>query len=213
MAGAISLFDARRCGSLLLALASALVSALVSVITVVIADPAVAQTPASDPEVKAVGAAALVHVQARVVEIEPDSNSVTLQGPRGYLSEVGVNPEVADVKKLRVGDIVDIAYRKALLIGVDKLDKSGIRSRLDTQIAQPASDGVIAAARRVEVVATVQKIDRKHRTITLRGPTRTETLDVAPDIPIDDVKVGDSVRAVFVGAVAAAVSRDGADVK
>ena len=43
--------------------------------------PAVAQEPASAPQ--AVGAAALVHVQARVVAIDAASNSVALRGPRG----------------------------------------------------------------------------------------------------------------------------------
>jgi Cu/Ag efflux protein CusF len=175
--------------------------------------PAVAQEAASGPAPQVVGAAALLRVQARVVEIDPASNSVTLQGPRGNLAVIDVNPAVADVKKLRVGDIVNIAYQKAVLIGVDKLATSGIRSRLDTQVAQPASGGVVASARRVEVVATVQKVDRKHRTVTLRGPTRTETLDVAPDISLDDIKVGNSVRAVFVAAAAASVSRDGEEVK
>jgi Cu/Ag efflux protein CusF len=175
--------------------------------------PAAAQQAASGPAPQAVGAAALLHVQARVVEIYPDSNSVTLRGPRGNLAVIDVNPAVADVKKLRVGDIVTISYQKAVLIGVDKLATSGIRSRLDTQLAQPASGGVVAAARRVEVVATVQNVDRKHRTVTLRGPSRTETLDVAPDISLDDIKVGDSVRAVFVAAAAASVSRGGEEVK
>jgi Cu/Ag efflux protein CusF len=175
--------------------------------------PAVAQEAASGPAPQVVGAAALLRVQARVVEIDPASNSVTLRGPRGNLAVIDVNPAVADVKKLRVGDTVNIAYQKAVLIGVDKLATSGIRSRLDTQLAQPASGGVVASARRVEVVATVQKVDRKRRTVTLRGPTRTETLDVAPDISLDDIKVGNSVRAVFVAAAAASVSRDGEEVK
>jgi Cu/Ag efflux protein CusF len=177
------------------------------------APAAFAQAPASEAAPQAVGAAALVHVQARVVEIDADSNSVALQGPRGNVAVLDVNPAVADVKKLHVGDIVNIAYQKAVLIGVDKLATKGIRQRVDTEIAQPASGGVVASARRVEVVATVQKIDRKHRTVTLRGPTRTETLDVAPDIELDKLKVGDSVRAVFVTAVAASVARNGADVK
>ncbi|CAB3800793.1 hypothetical protein LMG28614_05247 [Paraburkholderia ultramafica] len=173
--------------------------------------PAVAQEPASAPP--AVGAAALLHVQARVVEIDPDSNSVTLVGPRGNLAVIDVNPQIADVKKLHVGDTVNIAYQKAVLIGVDKLATSGIRQRIDTELAQPASGGVVASARRVEVVATVQKIDRKLHTVTLRGPTRTETLDVAPDVSLKGLKVGDSVRAVFVTAAAASVSRNGAELK
>lgn len=168
-----------------------------------------AQNAASEPAPQAVGAAALVHIQARVVQIDADSNSVALQGPRGNIAVLEVNPDVADVKKLQIGEVVNIAYQKAVLIGVDKLAANGIRQRIDTQLAQPASGGVVASARRVEVVATVQKIDRRHRTITLRGPTRTETLDVAPDIALDQIKVGDSVRAVFVSAVAASVARNG----
>ncbi|MEX3786523.1 copper-binding protein [Paraburkholderia sp. BR14374] len=168
---------------------------------------------ASAPEQRAIGAAALLHVQARVVAIDPATNSVTLRGPHGGDETFDVNPQAADVSKLHIGDMVTIAYKKALLVGVDRLAPSGIRQRIDTEVTQPAANGVVASARRVEVVATVRKIDRKQRTITLRGPSRTETLDVAPDIPLDKLKVGDSVRAVFVSAIAASVSRNGSDVK
>ncbi|NML32928.1 hypothetical protein [Paraburkholderia antibiotica] len=179
----------------------------------VTAGPALAQQGAAMSEPQAVGAAALLHVQARVVAIDPTTNSVTLLGPEGGTETFDVNPQAADVSKLHIGDLVTIAYKKAALIGVDKLAAHGIRKRLDTQVTQPAANGVVASARRVEVVATVRNIDRKNRTITLRGPTRTETLDVSPEIALDQLKVGDSVRAVFVSAAAASVSRDDAQAK
>jgi Cu/Ag efflux protein CusF len=183
-------------------------------VCVTAAAPALAQdNPASAPETQAIGAAALLHVQARVVAIDPATNSVTLRGPQGGQETFDVNPQAADVSKLHIGDIVTIAYKKAVLVGVDKLAPNGIRQRIDTEVTQPAANGVVASARRVEVVATVRKIDRKNRTITLRGPSRTETLDVAPDIALEKLKVGDSVRAVFVAAIAAQVTRSGADVK
>jgi Cu/Ag efflux protein CusF len=183
-------------------------------VSVAAAGPALAQdNAASAPEQRAIGAAALLHVQARVVAVDPATNSVTLRGPQGGEETFDVNPQAADVSKLHVGDIVTIAYKKAVLVGVDKLAPNGIRQRIDTEVTQPAANGVVASARRVEVVATVRKIDRKKRTITLRGPSRTETLDVAPEIPLEKLKVGDSVRAVFMSAIAASVSRDGADVK
>ncbi|WP_233834938.1 copper-binding protein [Paraburkholderia sp. ZP32-5] len=181
---------------------------------VAVAAPALAQqsdAPASAPQ--AIGAVALLHVQARVVAIDPATNSVTLRGPQGGEDTFDVNPQAADVSKLHIGDIVNIAYKKAMLVGVDKLAPNGIRQRIDTEVTQPAANGVVASARRVEVVATVRKIDRKNRTITLRGATRTETLDVSPDIPLEKLKVGDSVHAVFVSAVAASVERGGAEVK
>lgn len=183
-------------------------------VSVAAAGPAFAQdNAASAPEQHALGAAALLHVQARVVAIDPATNSVTLRGAQGGEETFDVNPQAADVSKLHIGDIVTIAYKKAILVGVDKLAPNGIRQRIDTEVTQPAANGVVASARRVEVVATVRKIDRKKRTITLRGPSSTETLDVAPDIPLEKLKVGDSVRAVFVSAIAASVSRNGADVK
>ena len=183
-------------------------------VCVAAAGPALAQdNPASAPQPQAIGAAALLHVQARVVAIDPATNSVTLHGPQGGEETFDVNPQAADVSKLHIGDIVTIAYKKAVLVGVDELAPNGIRQRIETEVTQPAANGVVAAARRVEVVATVRKIDRKKRTITLRGPSRTETLDVSPDIPLEKLKVGDSVRAVFVSAIAAQVTRDGADVK
>ncbi|NIF78812.1 hypothetical protein F3J20_15700 [Paraburkholderia sp. Cy-641] len=158
-------------------------------------------------------AAALLHVEARVVAIDPATNSVTLRGPRGGEDTFEVNPQAADVSKLHIGDIVTIAYKKAVLIGVDRLAPNGIRKRVDTEVTQPAANGVVASARRIEVVATVRKIDHKNRTITLRGPTRMETLDVSPDVALDQIKVGDSVHAVFVAAVAASVTRGGTEVK
>jgi len=188
--------------------------ALALAVFVAAAGPALAQqsaAPASAPQ--AVGAVALLHVQARVVAIDPATNSVTLRGPQGGEETFDVNPQAADVSKLHIGDIVTIAYKKAMLVGVDKLAPNGIRQRIDTEVTQPAANGVVASARRVEVVATVRKIDRKNRTITLRGTKRTETLDVSPDIPLEKLKVGDSVRAVFVSAVAASVERGGAEVK
>jgi Cu/Ag efflux protein CusF len=63
------------------------------------------------------------------------------------------------------------------------------------------------------VIATVQKVDQKHRTITIRGPYKTDTLHVGPDVSLKDIKAGDNVRAEFVEATAVLVTRDGAPVK
>jgi Cu/Ag efflux protein CusF len=146
-----------------------------------------------------------VRVQAQVVAIDPGANSVTIKGPRGDVDEVTVDPAVADVSKLRVGDVLDIAYQHALLLRLDKTSGSGIRQRIDTEAAIPASQGRTAAVHRIDVIATVQKVDRKKRIIVLRGPSRTVQLTVSPDIDISHVKVGDSVHAVFETAVAVQV--------
>ncbi len=190
--------------------------AAVSAATVVLftcAQSGFAQDAKPDASQQAVGAAALVHAQVRVIGIDAASNSVTLRGPRGNVAEVEVNPDLADVKNLHIGDKLNIAYQNAVLVRADKVASNGIRERVDTTAAIPASGGVVAAAHRVQVLATIQKVDRKHRLITLRGPTRTETFHAAPDISLEGLKVGDSVSAEFVSATAVQVARDGAPLK
>ena len=182
-------------------------------LSVALSYPAFAQSASSADGQKAVGGGALAHIQATVIGIDTAANSVTLRGPRGNAAVVDVDPQVGDVKKLQIGDKVDIAYRNAILLAVDKEKSGGIRERVETTAAIPASDGIVASARRVEVLATVQKIDRKKRLVTLRGPSRTEVLESAPDVSIDRLKVGDTVRAVFVSATAAEVTREGNVVK
>ncbi|MFC0694868.1 hypothetical protein [Paraburkholderia humisilvae] len=164
-----------------------------------------AQSSDAQPVHGAMAALAPIRVQAQVVAVNSGANSVTIKGPRGEVEEVAVDPAIADVSKLRVGDMLDIAYQHALLLQLDKTRGSGIRERVDTSAAIPASAGRTAAVHRVDVIATVQRVDRKKRIIVLRGPTRTVQLDVSPDIDISHVKAGDSVRAVFEAAVAVQV--------
>ncbi len=68
--------------------------------------PALAQDAEPPP---AYGVAGAAQVQARVVGIDAASNSVTLRGPFGRAVEVAVNPQIANVSKLKLGDTVNIS--------------------------------------------------------------------------------------------------------
>ncbi len=166
---------------------------------------AVAQASSPDALQPAVSADALVHTQAIVVGIDASANTVTIKGPRGNVVDIAVNPDVANVSNLQIGDVLNIAYREAFVVGLDKVATRGVRERTESAAALPASDGVVAAARRVEVIATVQNINAKTRRVTLRGPQHTVTLNVSPDISLSGIKKGDSVRVVFVSAAAVQV--------
>ena len=174
---------------------------------------AAAQVEENGSTQPAVGEATLIHVHARVVAIDTDSNSVMLQGPRGNQMAVDIDPAVGDVHELKVGDMVEVAYRNALLVHATKVDSKGIRERIDSDATTPASGGETATVRSVKIVATVQKIDRKKRLVTLRGPSHTQAFQVPPDISLDNLKVGDSVEADFVSAAAVRITRDGAPLK
>jgi Cu/Ag efflux protein CusF len=184
-----------------------------AIAAIALAHPVLAQDAASGAAGEARGAATVAEVQAHVVGIDPASNSVALQGPQGRIVEIAVNPEVGDVKKLRIGDTVNIQYRNALVVRATKVKSTGIRERIDTEATIPASGGVTSTARSVQILATIQKIDPKKRQITLRGPNRTEVFELAPDVSLDGLKAGDTVRAEFVSATAIQVLRGGSAVK
>ncbi|WP_144148568.1 copper-binding protein [Paraburkholderia sp. BCC1884] len=171
------------------------------------AQPVWAQDTLASAAQGVVGAVQPVHVKAEIVGIDPGSRTLTLKGPGGNAVVVLVSQQVAGFDQLKVGDRVDVLYKNALLVKADRVtgkDK-GIRKRVDTQVYAPASGG-FESARQIEVLATVQKIDRKHRLVTLRGAYQTQTLEVGPDVDLKDVKVGDTIHAVFVSAAAVQVT-------
>ncbi|WP_158905945.1 hypothetical protein [Burkholderia sp. L27(2015)] len=153
------------------------------------------------------GVATLIQTTATVIGIDVTSRTATLQGVGGPTFEVTVDPEVGDISKLKIGDVVQIAYQESLLIHADRVKSNGIRERIDSTQVLPASDGVAAWAHRVQVSGTVQKVDEKTRLVTLQGPLRTVTVRAGPGISIADLKVGDSVSAEFVTATAVNVTR------
>lgn len=161
----------------------------------------------------AVQSGVVAHVVAKVVGIDPDSNSVLIRGPRGNEVAVDVDPSVGNVSALKIGDTVTIDYENALLIRADKVATKGIREKIETDATTPASGGATTSVRMIEVVATVEKIDRKARLVTLRGPEHTVVLEAPPEISLQNLKVGDSIKAEFKSAAAVQISRDGAPLK
>ena len=99
---------------------SATVMGSAAVLMAALCQSGFAQTSDANAGQTALGKAEVVHAQVRVVAIYPATNSVTLRGPHGNLADVDVNPRLADVRKLRVGDTLNVAYQQALLLQVDK---------------------------------------------------------------------------------------------
>ncbi|MEX3945572.1 hypothetical protein AB4Y44_39810 [Paraburkholderia sp. BR10937] len=176
-------------------------------IGVLILQPVDAQTSARRTEQHAVGVEALRHLQARVAGTAPSNNSVTLRDTRGEMVVFEISPVITDVRTLQIGDTLDIAYRNAILTRMDKVASNGIREQIETEVTQPTSNGDVTSTRSVQFVATVLKIARKNREVTLRGPTQTQEFEVASTLSLSSLKVGDTVHAEFISPVVVSVVR------
>ena len=102
-------------------------------------------------------------------------------------------------------DLQQVTY----VAGADKSDPKGIRERVDKGFTSGASLGSSLSLYRVEAVATVVQVDRDKHELTLRGPTRTVTLQASAASLLDGLKPGDSVKVDYVEATAVQITRDG----
>jgi len=185
------------------------VSALVAV-----TPPVQAQDKLANAAQDVIGEVQPVHMRAQVIGIDKAARTVTLRGEEGHVAVVPVSDQVQGFDKLHIGDRVDVLYKNALLVTAKKVTghDQGIRERIDETVLVPVTGG-IETARQIEVLATVMKIDRKQRLVTLRGAYQTQTLEVRPDVDLNDIKAGDTVHAVFVSAAALQITPQGASVQ
>jgi Cu/Ag efflux protein CusF len=145
------------------------------------------------------------HMRALIVGIDAASRTLTLKGAKDFVTNVVVGPEVPGFEKLKVGDRVDVFSRNALLVTADKVGASDIRESKVTRSLTPKPSG-FDTTRQVELLATVTRIDRKARIVTLRGPQNTASYEVSPQLDLGTLKVGDTVHAVYVSATAVNVT-------
>ncbi|MFM0479068.1 hypothetical protein PQQ81_00910 [Paraburkholderia strydomiana] len=171
------------------------------------------RAPAPASAASAVGADAMARLTSRIINVDVQTSRITVQGARGETVVVEVDPEVADVRLLKVGDEVHVEYSGALLLSAEKVETKGVRSRVEEETATPISHGMSVKLRNVDIVATVQRLDRKNRQIVLRGPTRSMLLQIAPDVPLDKIAVGDSVHAKYHAETAILITRDGKPIR
>ena len=148
-------------------------------------------------------------IHAQIVGIDTGARTLTLKGAKGRVIPVTVGKEVTNFDDLKIGDRVDVQVRDALLIRATKASAKGdeLRKRVDTDVYVPASGSQgFGAVHETEIFATVQSVNSKNKTITLRGPWRAETYDLSSEIAAYKLKPGDSVHAVLISATAVEVT-------
>jgi hypothetical protein len=151
-----------------------------------------------------------VEVRAKVVEIDAARRILTLRGPKGNIATMEAPAEVKNFDQIQVGDDLVVRYAAGVLAKLEPASKSGIRERVESTGSAAAPAGGMpggASSRIVQVLATVEAVNRKDRSVTLRGVHRTVTLLAPEGVDIAKVKVGDEVRAVFAESTVISVER------
>ena len=168
------------------------------------------KAPAEKPTGK--GAASVTKVRGTVAAVDRDAGTVTLKGPKGRT----VTIEVKDKQKLdmiKVGDPVVAAYVEAVAFRVQKAG-SGATPGVTTQetriSSKPGETPAGAVGREVTATVTITAIDKKARTVTVKGPQGgTETIKAKDPKNLEGLKVGDMVELTYTQALAISLDKSG----
>lgn len=166
---------------------------------------------AGDPADKPAGiVTSSVTVTATVEAIDYDKRTVVLKGEDGQITPaLKVGPEVKNFKQVKKGDLVVVEQVEELaLIVVPKGEAPLAKgSSSSLEVAKLGEKPRAVEVNTREIVATVDAIDYKARTVTLRGPEgNSRTLKVGPDAKrFDNVKKGDEVYVSYTETTAISV--------
>ena len=135
-------------------------------------------------------------VTATVDAIDLEKRIVTLKGPKGNLFDVKVAEQAKNLPQVKVGDLVTVEYYESLAVNVFKKGEAprteGAAEGVLT--AKPGEKPGGVAVSQVTVTATVEALDKKKQTATLKGSEgKSVTVKVKDPKNMKNVKVGDEV--------------------
>jgi hypothetical protein len=109
-------------------------------------------------------------ITATVVAIDRVDRNVTLRGPDGNVVTVEVGYEARNFDQIEIGDQVKVEYYEAVAMYIGKHgQKPDAVAGLVTARAAKGDKPAGVAVEVVDVAATVHAIDKKKRTVTLKG--------------------------------------------
>ena len=152
----------------------------------------------------------VINTEATVVSIDHATRMVTLRTPDQRLHTLRVDASVRNLGKVRKGDEVVTTYYEAVAVQVKKpgTAQPGISTDTDAERSKKGQRPAGVAAETTNVTARVVKIDRKHRSIDLRGPEgNVLTVDVQDPAHLQNLAVGDLVEVSITEAVAVQVEK------
>ena len=164
--------------------------------------------PAPTPVLSGTVAENTVTASATVEAINQKTRMVTLKGADGKSTTIQVDDSVQNLAQVKKGDRVVATYYESLAYNVMREGdaKRGVTVAGAAGSAEPGEMPAGVGARAITVTAKIKAIDKKHETVTLKGPRgNLKTVKVKNPANLDKVKVGDMVQITYTEALAISV--------
>lgn len=146
---------------------------------------------------------------AKVVAIHYVNRTLSLQAEDGKTIELNVSQDAKNFSNIQTDDLVTVEYLESITLAATKpgsAQADGIY-----QAAISAAEGEMPAGIETETIrisATVEAIDYETRTILLKSPRGTKTLQVDESAKrFDNISKGDEVHFIYSKAIAISVTK------
>jgi hypothetical protein len=149
-----------------------------------------------------------MRMTGKVYAVDVPTRILTLQYDMGGTETMKVGPAVKDLDKFAVGDTVVVDFDQGLAL---EFQPPGAEFVPPTAVATDTAagkDAVAAGGQALRSTVTVAAIDPGTRLVTLQTPGgKVYRVKAGPGIKLDELKVGDSLLATYVEAVAVTLEK------
>jgi translation elongation factor P/translation initiation factor 5A len=180
------------------------------------AEPEKAAAPAPRPAPQPATAARTYEATASVQAVDLVTRQVVLRGQDGNVFSVTAGPEVRNLPQVKVGDVVKVSYREALMAELRRPGDTRPTTPSATMAVARAPEGArpaIAAAEEIRTTVTIRQVDTARNTVAFTGQDGlVRVVDVRePQMRalLKTLKPGDQVDVTFTEAVAISVEPAG----
>jgi Cu/Ag efflux protein CusF len=144
-------------------------------------------------------ASATAQLTAKIVAIDHDSRTVTLQDDKGEVSDFQAGPEVKRFDALKVGDTVTFTYQESVALAIAKTNApmpSAVPSPVVTRFEGSKPGGQIS--RTLTTTVTIESIDTSKPSVTVKTQDgRSVSFLVQDKSILNGVKPGDVVQITY----------------
>ena len=156
------------------------------------------------------GEAAAIHVAFAVEAVDAEKRLITLKGPQGNVGQYQVGDQVQRLAEIKPGDTIDAEYKVAVVAELREPtaeEKSAPVVEVTTGARGTAEEPPAAGiARAVQVVTTIDALDRANQSLTVKGPEgNAVTAHVEDTTVFDHLTVGQTIVVTFVETLGLAV--------
>jgi Cu/Ag efflux protein CusF len=150
---------------------------------------------------------------ATVLHVDQSTRLVTLRDSKGNESTIKAGEHVRNLEKLKEGDEISVRYQQAIsmeFFPAGSSEQPGVETQSNIDRADKGQKPGGTGERSVATTATIQAVDLKNYTVTLKGPDGNEhtfvVKDPARQAKLSKLKVGDMVRITYMEALAVQVT-------